>query len=183
MENEPINIHIGDNKDPDIEVKVLGTPLGDIEPIQRTRGIQINSVEDLKEVVEAPLLKCAQILYLKGIPTYESSANKTHLQWGMPIGIGVIVDKLSPENVNVVDELAKGNTSDRGYTVDFVDSAHYSPYQRIAYFHVPVSEDLTLEEIEQRSVDFANHFESNETIKIEVPDASGRDDVMKIDVD
>lgn len=157
---------IPNNDEKTTERMVPKTDLGDVEPIERTRGLQINSTEDLETIIEPPLLKCAQILFSKGIDTYESSANKANLEWNIPVGIGIINDNLSPENAAIIEELTKEDVSERGYTVDLVDSTNYSPYQKIAYLRIPVHQGLTVKEIEEKSVDFANRLKPNK----ELPD-------------
>ncbi len=185
---EPVDVKIlGDAPHDDVEVKILETPLSEVERIERQTNLPIRSVEDVKEVFEAPLVKAGQILFAKGIKTTYSSANRLHVESGNSEAATLTINtqSLSPENLEIARNLANNPEPSRGYKViierpeDRQTQYGMRNDRTDIIFTVPMEEGITLEEIERRSVDFANHFEPNELIKVDVPDS---DDTIKIDV-
>lgn len=152
----------------EVEVKILPAGLSEVEPIKKSRALRVERPEDLKEVVETPLLKACQILYTKHIETYESSANKGHITYKHPSAALLTLngDQLTPENLEIARKMADGETF--GYEVELTDPQAYEPrYKMMVVFRVPMRDGIGVEEIEEKSVDFANRFIPN-VIKIDV---------------
>jgi len=169
MEREPVDISVSDGDSAvETEVMVVETPLEQVEPIKRSRALSVESIEDLNEIIEAPLLKACQLLYQRHIPTYESSANREHIRYKYPTAahISIVGDGLSEENLAIVDGMiAEGNRY--GYVVALHDPASYEPLYRVMItFDVPMEEKITLEGIERKSVHFAERFVENPEIKL-----------------
>lgn len=177
---EPIDIKILEDELPkdDIEIKVLETPLSEVDRITRQTGLPIRTVEDVKEVIEPPLVKAGQILFTKGMRTIHSSANRLHVEAGSSDAAHLVVDAedLSLANLAIAEDLAASHDTSRGYEVVIESPSEgqrtrsgITTSKKIVTLSIPMEEGITLEEIERRSVDFANHFEPNDLIKIEVP--------------
>ncbi len=187
---EPIDVKIlGDEPGDDIDVKILETPLSEVERVERQTGLPIRKVEDVKEVIEAPLVKAGQILFTKGIKTIHSSSNRLHVEAGSNNAADLVIDaeELSPANLEIAEKLAADPDPSLGYEVviespsDQPSRSGITSSKKTVTLLIPMEEGITLEEIERRSVDFASHFEPNDLIKIDVPDED--DDTIKIEVE
>lgn len=173
---EPIEIKIlhetSEEPKHDIEIKVLETPLSEVEPISRPRSLHVEKKADLAEIIEWPLLKACEIFFDKRIATYESTANREHIRYKYPVAasLSIVGDKLSEANKAIAKSMASGEILTPGYTVSIEDPTRYEPmHKMMVSFDIPMEEGITAEEIERRSIDFANHFEPNDLISIEVP--------------
>ena len=74
--------------------------LNEVSPIHKTRGLAITTKEQIKEIVESPLVKACEIFWDKNIQTYESSANSENIKTGTA-WIRINFDSLSDENKKI----------------------------------------------------------------------------------
>lgn len=113
MSEKKFNIHPAESAEKKFNIRNAwhpdDFPLSQVEPIEE-RGISVQGSEDLKEVVESPLLEACQILYEKGIRTIMSSANKKDLSVG-EVYIIIDHDTLSPENKKLAESMGKLHTT------------------------------------------------------------------------
>ena len=79
--------------------------LTEVEPIKNSFK-HILKKEDLKEVVEPPLLTACEILYDKNIETKSSSANKDNVEQGFAY-IYIDYDTLSPANQEIGKQIGE----------------------------------------------------------------------------
>jgi hypothetical protein len=69
-----------------------------VQPIEKT-VTKINSIDDIKEIVEWPLISTIENFFSKHIETVSSSANGTNIH------IMLRYDTLSPENKDIAAKL------------------------------------------------------------------------------
>jgi hypothetical protein len=127
--------------------------VSEVKPFLSYLGTDIRKREELDEIVEAPLLEAARVLYDKGIRTTGSSANGKDVSTGFAF-ISIDYDSLSDENKEVAEricgEVFRGVTSDEG-----------KPYSRVS-IRVPLTEESTVQEAEDASVELAEQFKEQE---------------------
>ncbi len=132
-----------------------GTPLGsecencktltEIEPISKGH-ICIKTREQIKEVVEKPLLTACEKLYDKNIRTLATSANQKDLELG-EVYILIDFDSLSEENQKVAQQ----------YSTPQTDSGHWGGGQTIKVT-ISVSELATIDEISDKAMAIVETF-------------------------
>jgi hypothetical protein len=127
-----------------VEPESKPTLLKDIKPIKESRGAIIKTREQLRELVEPPLLPACEALYDKNIQTLETTANSEVIKYGGKAGIVIKFDTLSEENKNIAKRLCQVEPSADGYTV--------------ATIEVPVDENTSVAEIEEKTLHIANEF-------------------------
>ena len=74
--------------------------LKEIPAILKSRNILITKKEEIKELVEEPLVKACEMFWDKNIKTYESSANTKNIKVGICY-IKLDYESLSEENKNI----------------------------------------------------------------------------------
>ncbi len=79
---------------------IISSSLADISAIKQSRGIEINTREQIKELVEWPLVKGCEVFWDKNIRTTESSANSGDIQNGFCY-IRIDFDSLSEDNKKI----------------------------------------------------------------------------------
>lgn len=109
------------------------TLLSQIDPIEQG-GLTPDSKEELKTLVEAPLLEACQILYNKNIKTLFSSANKKDLSIGK-VYITIDYNSLSLKNQEIARNLGEIHMSHGGTPVPAINLS------------IPVSEKTTVGQI------------------------------------
>jgi hypothetical protein len=119
--------------------------LADVSAI-REGGIPVETREDIKNIVELPLLRACEELYDKNIRTLASSANKKDIESG-EVHILVDFDTLSEENKAIARQHAEPKQ----------DSGHWGG-GRLFIIKIPVSESTTVEEISTKAVAITNTF-------------------------
>lgn len=122
--------------------------LEDIQPIEHTRNVIIIKREQLKDLVEAPLLEASQIFYDKNIETLSSSANKKDIKKGR---VYIIIDfnSLSPENQKIAKRY--------GDVIDYDNT-------KAVKISIPIDNNTLVIEIEQKATEIANSFEKQSMV-------------------
>lgn len=114
----------------------------EVEPIEQSREKMIETKEQIKELVEAPLLAACEELYDKNIQTLSTSANKNDVLYGGYINIDF--DSLSEKNKEIAKTL--GELSGGG------NSRHVK-------IKIPLNENTTVEEIKSFAESVVGKFE------------------------
>ncbi len=131
MEHNPL-----DKKQP------INPSLSEISPIQKSRGIIINTREQIKEIVESPLVSACEIFWDKNIKTYESSANNQDIENGHCY-IRIDFDSLSEENKEIAKQYGE-------------------PYNdvgvQVLELGIPVTATETVNEVSDKATEIANTF-------------------------
>jgi hypothetical protein len=122
------------------------TLLNDIEPIEQG-GLNVENREELKYVVEPPLLEACQQFFDKDIRTVFSSANKKDIKVGHA-HITLDFDFLSPVNKQVA--LSVGEEA----------MIHGSESRKGVYIKIPISESSTMGEVKRKALAIVDKFES-----------------------
>ena len=149
MERKKFEIH--PPKEFQIEKKTFQIELPDnariseVEPIEGG-GIEAISKEDLRQIVEPPLVAACEVLFDKGIKTVFSSANKKDV--GGTGHIAIDFDSLSTANQGVamrigVEGIIHGAVPKKGIYLEF-----------------PITQYSTVGEIREATLALANKFES-----------------------
>lgn len=120
------------------------TLVSEIEPIEEG-GISVQSREDLRYFVEAPLLEACQLLFDKGVKTAFSSANRKDI--GRSGYIAIEYDSLTDTNKEI------------GKRLGTEGKIHGSIPKKGIYLEIPISETSTLGEIKAKALELANQFE------------------------
>ncbi|MBI2410391.1 MAG: hypothetical protein HYV32_00650 [Candidatus Kerfeldbacteria bacterium] len=115
----------------------------EVPAIKEARGATILRRESISKIVEEPLVAASEILYDKNIRTLESSGNAEDIERG-EVGIVIQFDSLSPEN----QEIARQSCN----------IAETDDWGTVATLAVPISEEMTIEEIQQKTVELAERF-------------------------
>lgn len=117
--------------------------LTEISPIHESRGIKITKKEQIKDLVEKPLVKACEIFWDKNIKTYESSANNQDIKEGHCY-IAIDFDSLSENNKNISKQYGE---------------PHLDININILRIKIPVIESATVDDISNGSVEIANKFQ------------------------
>lgn len=132
------------------EIKNQEGSLVNVERIHDNRGLIIKTKEEIKKYVEKPLVEACEMLWDKGIKTWESSANKEDFK---KIGYAYIVidySSLSDENKMIADQ-----SNDIGEAHDSEDLI------KVIELKIPIeSADMDQEKIEQKAIALASRFHS-----------------------
>ena len=134
MEDLPAKSELADN-----------TLLSEIEPIEQG-GLSVESRDELKHLVEAPLLEACQQFFDKGIRTVFSSANKKYV--GTNAHIALDFESLSPANKAIALSVGKEGI------------IHGSIQRKCIYIEIPVAASATLGEIKQKALTMVDKFEN-----------------------
>jgi len=116
--------------------------LNEVLPIQKTRGLTIIKREQIKEIVEGPLVGACEVFWDKNIKTYESSANKQDTQRGFCY-IRIDFDSLSEENKEIAKQYGE-------------------PYNdvgvQVLELGIPVVGSESVKDISNKAMEIANTF-------------------------
>jgi len=120
------------------------TSLQEVVPIHKTRGIVITKREQIKEIVEQPLVKTCEIFWDKNIQTYESSANNENIKTGVAY-IRINFDSLSEENKKIAEQHGQPyeETFNTGQVIELI---------------IPIVGNETADEISDKAAGIANEF-------------------------
>ena len=116
--------------------------IGEIKPIEESHTV-VRNREQLKELVEGPLLSACEELYDKNIRTLSTSANEKDIQYGTAHLI-IDFDSLSEENKKVGEQLGEIHPADE--TNQLV-------------IKIPIAESSTADEIREFAESIAHKFE------------------------
>ena len=118
-----------------------------INPLNRDKfNVSLKNREDIKRVVELPLIEACEIFWDKNIQTVESSANKENAQNGK----GWILldwDSLSDENKKIAQSLSGR-----------VRKAHGGSETLFYDLEIPMSKDMLVKDISKNATELANKF-------------------------
>ncbi len=118
------------------------TRISELEGIYDNRGQEIRKREDLRKIVEAPLLKACESIYDKNIKTRGTSANKKDV--GSEAYIIISFDELSKRNQKIGESLGE---------VFFADDENQL---KITF---PVTDHTTFAEVEDHFFEISKKFE------------------------
>ena len=140
-------------ENPEFEQKTFrildSNPISAIEPIEQG-GLTPQSREDLKKLVELPLLEACQKFFDKGIRTVFSSANKKDIEIGHA-HIALDFESLSPQNKEIALSLGKEGI------------IHGSRIRKGIYLEIPVNEHSTIGQIKDEALSLVDKFEDQNT--------------------
>jgi hypothetical protein len=140
MEQNPL-----DRKQPAV------SSLNEVLPIQKTRGLVITKREQIKEIVEGPLVSACEVFWDKNIKTYESSANSQDIQKGHCY-IRIDFDSLSEENKKIAQQYSEPYNDVGVQVLELV---------------IPVTGSETVNEVSDKAVELANTFHKQKATWIE----------------
>lgn len=120
--------------------------INEVQPIQKTFGLQILTRDSIKDFVELPLVKACEVFWDKNIPTLESSANFQDMKKEGYIGLDF--NNLSEENKEIAKQY--GNPH----------QLYVNKYPEILSIRIPIaiSNSETVEEVSKRAEEIANKF-------------------------
>ena len=125
--------------------------LNEVAPIHKTRGIVITKREQIKDIVEEPLVKACEAFWDKNIKTYESSANSENIKTGQCY-IRIDFASLSEENKKIAEQYGE-------------------PYNdvgvQVLELSIPVTGSETVNEVSDKAVEIANTFQKQKPTWIE----------------
>ncbi len=130
------------NENP-LNTNKVESSLSEVSVIEKTRGIFISKREQIKDIVEKPLLKACEVFWDKNIKTYESSANSNDIKEGF-CWIRIDFNTLSDENKNIGIQIGKQEENNLG--------------ENTLEIKIPVTEITTIDEISNMAVEIANKF-------------------------
>jgi hypothetical protein len=128
------------------------TSLNEVSPIHKTRGLVITKKEQIKEIVESPVVKACEIFWDKNIQTYESSANSENIKSGIA-WIRINFDTLSEANKKIALQYGQPyeETMNAGQMIELP---------------ISVKENETVDEISNKAEDIANSFKNQKAVWI-----------------
>lgn len=124
--------------------KPITSSLSEVLPIHKTRGIAITTKEQIKEIVESPLVKACEIFWDKNIQTYESSANSESIKTGTA-WIRINFDTLSDENKKIASQ----------YGQPYEEAMNAG---QMIELPIQIKGNETVDEISDKAADIANEF-------------------------
>lgn len=116
--------------------------LSEIPAIVEGRNKTITAREQIKELVEKPLLEACQIMYDKNIRTLATSANKKDIEVG-EVYIIIDFDNLSEQNKIIAQKY------NQPFNHDDINAV---------IINIKINNLTTSKEIEQKSIEIANNF-------------------------
>ncbi len=128
-----------------LEQVPLPKTLAEVPAIHETRGITITTREQIKSLVERPLVTACEIFWDKNIKTYESSANAWNIKTGFCY-IKLDFDSLSEENKKIA-ELS-------GELYDELGE------KTIVTLNIPVLQTTSEDELSQKAITIAETFKA-----------------------
>lgn len=134
------------------EAQPESRPISEIEPIEEQVQV-IATRAQIKELVEAPLVRACEIFWDKNIETVSSSASKKHHNEDgtcQPAHIILAFDSLSPENQQIAEEVCK--------VIDFWG-------RKAVSIKIPIeSASVTEEDISRKAAAIAEKFRKQEMV-------------------
>ncbi len=127
-------------------LEILNRKISDIEPIGESRNIEIKNREDLKGLIEAPLLSACQELYDKNIRTLSSSANKQDIHYGSG-HIVIDFDTLSDANKEIAATTGEVTFADNMNCLDI---------------KIPLTTESTFDSVQAFTEKIAHKFEKQD---------------------
>jgi hypothetical protein len=122
-----------------------GRNLSEIDVIPKTFGLQIINKEQIKDLVELPLVKACEVFWDKNIQTLESSVNTKDI--GHEGYIGLDFNSLSDENKKVAKQYGEPHQL-------YVNN----PDILCIRIPIPIHQGETVEEISNRAIQISNNF-------------------------
>lgn len=122
-------------------------PISEIKAIKETRGQMFKTRDEIAKHVEPPLVLACEHFWDLNIRTMESSANSENV--GGDAGIVIDYDSLSDENKKIAKESA-----------EILENYDGKP---AAHFKIPITNETTLEQVEQQVSAFAERFQKQKT--------------------
>lgn len=116
--------------------------LAETPPIEESRNQILTSKDDIKKLIEQPLLDACEIFWDLNIQTLSSSANQKDLISG-EVYIIIDFDHLSEENQNIAQKYSKPIDYDGRKAIKIT---------------IPVSKKTTVEDISKKTTEIANSF-------------------------
>ena len=117
--------------------------LSEVLPIQKSLGLRIIKKEQIREIVERPLVAACEEFWDKNIRTHDSSANSKDIERGYCY-IRLDFDYLSDKNKEIAEQYSK-------------------PYMDVGVqlieLDIPLLGSESVQEISQKALDIANSFE------------------------
>ena len=126
--------------------------LAEVPAIEESRNQMIVKREQLKKLIEQPLLEACEELYDKNIRTLSASANQRDIQAG-EVYIIIDFDSLSEENQRIAQQYAEPIDYDDGKAVKVI---------------IPVTDKTALDEIIRETKKIAGTFQKQPAIWIPV---------------
>jgi len=132
--------------------ELLAKKILDLDAIQESRNMRLKTRDNLKELVEAPLLTACQELYDKNIITLATSANRNDVEFqsydGMTKaneGAYIIIDfdLLSPRNQEIGKTLGEVYFADEGQQLKII---------------IPLTRESTFGQVMTQAQEIANKF-------------------------
>ncbi|MEI8270689.1 MAG: hypothetical protein WCG45_04935 [bacterium] len=120
-----------------------------ISAIEKSRGISITKKEQIKELVEQPLVKACEIFWDKNIKTYESSANNKNIKEGF-CWVRIDFNALSEENKNIGMQIGEQQENNLG--------------ENTLEIKIPITEVATIDEISNSAIEIANKFQKQKAL-------------------
>ncbi len=114
----------------------------EIQPIEASRNTIPKNREELKSLVEEPLLPAAEELYDNNVLTLSSSANIKDIETGSAY-LNIDYESLSDENKQIAKQKCKILEADG---------------RRIARVEVPITAETNVRTIQEKFLDFAHAF-------------------------
>ncbi len=134
-----------DHNNPLNRKSVEKSSLTEVLPIVKNFNLPVLSKEDIKDLVEKPLVKACEIFWDKNIKTLESSANIKDIKGSGYIGLDF--NSLSPENKEIAKQYAEPHEL---YVND--------PNVLSVRIPVAINESDTIEMVSNKAVEIANQF-------------------------
>lgn len=125
--------------------------LSDVEPIAASRDRAVLNREQLKSLVEPPLLSACEELFDKNIRTLETTANRTNIETGGNAAIVIDHDSLSETNRLIAAQLVEEGLAT-------LDVDNYDGYTHALTVLIPLSPQITVQEIEDKANAIAHRF-------------------------
>lgn len=125
--------------------------LSEIEPLE-DHHYEIESRDDLAQLIEAPLLAACQDLYDKNVQTYMSSANKKDI--GRNASFSIIYQTLSAENKIIAQKLIDEKVA------YFIEGSEIFPTR--IQIEIPITKETTCGDVEDASLKVTERFVSQQ---------------------
>jgi len=136
------NLTIMDNFEQKLEQQKISS-LAELPAIQESKNQIITTKEQIKDLVEQPLLDACEEMWNKNVRTLSTSANKKDIEVGEAYII-IDFDSLSEENQKVAQQYAKPIDYDGVKAVKIL---------------IPVSESTSTDEISRKATEIAGTFQ------------------------
>lgn len=120
--------------------------ISEVAPIRESRNTMVRTREQLRELVEGPLLSACEEFYDKNIRTLSASANKQDIKYGAA-HIVIDFDSLSKENKEIGKQIGEVYWADNINQLDI---------------KISISADSTFEEIKAFAESIAHKFTKQE---------------------